>query len=314
MQQHTPGGPELVAFDIPDMAVIREIGDALERKNDDLLWAAASRAQSQELFYAQLRSQVGYTTYTASPDRGVRRPRTENHCALVMVPVILPASIARTLLAPHACAETMSAVRHWLEEWFQFRARITLYDCLFPYAEICMWTPSLTRARLEQLVRSTKDSAPVFAPAQDLALPQGAPVLAFIVAAAHTNFGWPGLPPESPTEDLKLQARISGALQLRTSVEQLHERIDVLAPSFSSEAIASGLSTWLSRIAGEHGLRRWDAQQADQDVLVLQLEVGEDAAASAVVPLRAHQLGLDGIEDCVRHVVGLGTSCFTKAQ
>jgi hypothetical protein len=46
-------------------------------------------------------------------------------------------------------------------------------------------------------------------------------------------------------------------------------------------------------------------------LVVLQLEVGEDAQHTSPIPLRAHQLGLDGIEALLGKVAAVGTGNLT---
>jgi len=88
----------------------------------------------------------------------------------------------------------------------------------------------------------------------------------------------------------------------------------VLPPNFASDALCEGILRWLEEIAATAGIKRWDAQMVDQDLVVLQLELGEDAVTTNPIPLRAHQLGLDGLEKILKRVGELGTGCLTHAQ
>jgi len=278
---------------IPDLQIVRDIGTALKLRDDMALWAAARRAESQETFYEQLRAQVGYTTFSGVLKR-VHKDQRECHVALLGVPVLLASSDAALVGNSPATKTALNCVRGWLMEWFEYQGEITLYSALFGYHDICMWTPSVMRSRLDGLVDPKSASAQV-PQAVDFGLPSDAPVLAFIIGAVHRPLAWPQLPPLDPEADLKLQARISGALQL-CSPGGSGNRITVLTPAFASEAIAEGLDRWFGAIASAYELKGWDMHQCDQDLVIAHLEVGEDAANTSAVPLRAHQLGLDGIE------------------
>jgi hypothetical protein len=78
---------------IPDLQIVRDIGTALNLRDEVALWAAARRAESQEAFYEQLRAQVGYTTFSGTLKR-IHKSRLECHVALFGVPVLLASSDA----------------------------------------------------------------------------------------------------------------------------------------------------------------------------------------------------------------------------
>lgn len=302
---------EIVRCEIPDLEVVRDIGSALAKGDDELLWKAARRAQSQSAFYEQLRSQVGYTTYPGVAPR-LHKNRMEFHCSLLMIPILLPAQESGLLGDTRTCDTVMPHIRSWLMEWFGNKVEVTMYNCLFGYQDVCMWAPSTMRERLLQLAMHTKHAATNNNPC-DFNLPAEAPILCFLVAAVHRPLAWPELPPLVPEDDIKLQARISGALHL-CSQSMTGSQIKVLTPNFASEGIGEGIDVWLEAIAQLLGIKRWDVQQADLDAVVLQLEVGDDAREVAIIPLRAHQLGLDGIEQQLTKVARLGSGFLTRPQ
>jgi hypothetical protein len=142
MQKRLEPSSALLPVAIADLKIVRDIGTALELRDDMALWAAARRAESQAVFYEQLRSQVGYTTFSGALKR-IHKSRLQYHVALLGVPVLLTGSDATLVGNSQATKTAMKNVRAWLQEWFEYRVEITLYSSLFGYHDICMWTPSL---------------------------------------------------------------------------------------------------------------------------------------------------------------------------
>jgi hypothetical protein len=295
---------EIPRFEIKSLDAAREIFDALGARDDKWILEAARRAESQEMFFEQLRGQVGFTTYSGVV-KDFAKHKMEYHCALIMVPVILQSSQCDLIGNEAALSPVIMNVRRWLQEWFENKVEISLYSAPLGYDEICQWTPSIMREKLEQLASKSEPTIEV-PPRFDFHLPDEAPGLAFFTAAVHRPLVWPTLPPEDTEGDLALQARLAGSLEVCAS-GAVPSRVTVLPPQFASEAIASGLAAWVTAIHQKFGLKRWDVQQCDQDQAVLQLEVGEGAVHTSPIPVRTHQLGLDGIETILAHVAQMGS-------
>jgi len=86
-------------IDLPNYIDIGLMFDALERRDDEMLWNAARQAPSQTRFFEHLRNQVGFTKYrigagTGSRQRASAREPLSQHCAMFLVPMILPARYA----------------------------------------------------------------------------------------------------------------------------------------------------------------------------------------------------------------------------
>lgn len=302
-------------FEIPDLNTAYEIRRALDRRDDDMLWEVARRASSQQVFYEQLRSQVltlSYTGRIAKSTARMKAGRSDMQCAVLMVPVVVGGSARELVSDAEVLAPVVGHIRSWLEEWFEYKQVVTMFSSLIDYAEVCQWTPSITRSKAQRLVNSGV-AGEVTPEPHDFHLPVDAARLAFFTAIVQRPMEAPTLPPLDAEGDRVLCAKIEGAIQLCNGARGLSP-VRVLTPAFASEAIESGMDAWLTSLVEHHGIRRWDVQQADQDVVLLQLEIGEEQPFAALVPLRAHQLGLDGVEKCIARVAGLGTSCFTKPQ
>lgn len=289
-------------FEMPELADIGFVFDALERRDDQSLWEAAKRAPSHVGFFEQLRNQVGFTTYTTGRE-GARRS-VAHHCAMLMVPVILPAGYATLRGNPSVTVPIVKQMVRWMGGWLQHKAEISFFNAPISYEEICIWTPSTMREKLEHLAVK-KEPTLALPPDFNFYLPAEAPSLAFFVAAAQQPLDYPALPVLNPAADLALVSMISGAIQVAADGSTMLP-VETLVPNYASEAMEAGILRWLSVIDAEFGIGRWDVQPVNQDLVVLQLEVGERPGHTSPIPLRAHQLGLPGIERIIGYVSAVG--------
>lgn len=297
-------------FEIPDLNTAHEIQQALRRQDDAMLWEVAKRAGCQQVFYEQLRAQTSTMSYKGQI-RGLGNRTSEVLCSLVMVPVLVGRSDQELVDDRTALAPTILSIRNWLETWFDFPGRVAMYGCLFDYREVCMWTPSIVRTCMQRLIDS-REVPELCATAHQFGLPEDTPHLAFFVAVIQRPHREPSLPPLDVGADRSLQAKIAGAIQICTQ-QHRHPDVEVLTPAFATDAIAAGLDRWLECIASQHPIHRWNVHQADQDVVLLQLQVGDEPAA-ATIPIRASQLGLPGIEDRLKRVAAITAGSFGLAQ
>lgn len=312
MDNSDGNGLQLDRYEVRSVGDLRQVFEALERRDDASVWDAARRAPSQASFFEDLRHQVSSTTYFAGT-RTRRQEKVKYHCSLVFIPLVLDRALTDVVDNPEAVRPAIQQVRSWLQEWFEHKVEVNILTAVVGYEEVCVWTPSVMREKLERLAihkPPTISQAPNF----DFHLPAQAPELAFFVAAVHRPLDWPRLPGEDAVMDEQLASRVSGAVQVCSQAPGLEPRLEVLTPDFASDALREGILRWLQAIAGRVGIRRWDAQVVDQDLVVLQLELGDDATATTPIPLRAHQLGLGGIEAILDVVSKLGTGCLSRAD
>ncbi len=311
MQQFDGIGLPTERYEMRSIADLRQMFEALERRDDASLWEAARQAPSQASFFHHLRNQVTSTTYQAGT-KGRRQERVQYHCSLVMIPIVLGSLLEDVVDNARALEPAVKQVRMWLQAWFEHKVEISIFNAIVGYNEVCVWSPSMMREKLEKLAVHKEPTIAV-PPNFEFHLPTGAETLGFFVAAIHRPLDWPRLPQEDPHEDAILGAKIAGAVQVCSGAAKA-AATTVLAADFAAEAIANGLIRWLEAIHTSHGIRRWDAQPVDQDLVVLQLEIGEDAETTCPIPLRAHQLGLDGIERVLARVASLGSGYLNKPQ
>lgn len=305
--------PLVDRFEMRSLADLRQMFDALERRDDASLWKAAKAAPSQAEFFEQLRDQVTTTTYEAGkPGAGKRGEKLRYHCCLTMVPVVLPHGSRGIIDDSKALKPAVQQLRAWLQEWFDHRVEVSIFNLVVGYAEVCVWSPSMMREKLDRLAVQ-KEPTLALPPDFEFNLPEGAPALGFLVGAIHRPLEWPRVPEADFDEDARFSTRVSGALQVCSQQACLQAPI-VSPPDHAGEALVCGITTWLEEIHRSHGIGRWDLQPVDQDLVVLQLEVGDEATRTSPIPLRAHQIGLDGIERIVAVAARLGRGYLSPPQ
>lgn len=282
------------------------IFDALERRDDAAIWAAESSSPSQEQFYERLREQVGHTTYETTSSR--TRARVRHHCSMLMVPFLMEPDAADRLTGDATKGPIKTIVR-WLTNWMGNSYTMTAFQIPLHYREISIWGPSTMRARLDQLINKEAPSVAI-EPDFFFNLPAEAPSLSFLMAAVHSPLEWAKLPPEDGAGDMQITKQISSALQYCIGEEA---GVSVLAPDFSSNAIKSGLLSWLDAIHLRCGIKHWDAIPTAKDMVMLMLEAGSENG-SARIPLRAHQIGFDGIQQVLSRAATLANSKTSMAR
>lgn len=287
-------------YEVEDFIDPQPIFEALERRDDKAIWAAESASPSQEQFYERLREQVGHTTYETTSGR--TRARVRHHSSMLMVPVIMAPDAADGLTG-EATKGTIKTIVRWLTGWMGNSYTMTAFQIPLHYREVAIWGPSTMRARLDQLINKEAPSV-ALEPDFFFNLPPEAPSLSFLMAAVHSPLEWAKLPPEDYAADLQLTKRVSSALQYCLGDET---GLTVLTPDFSSSAIKAGLMAWLDGIHLACGIHHWDAIPTAKDMVMLILETGDDRTTSKI-PLRAHQIGFDGIQQVLARVAAIANA------
>lgn len=107
-------------MDMPVLADMSRVCEALQRKDDAMLWAAAKRSSSTAMFFEQLRNQVGFTTYSTGGMKGSPR-HLRHHSALIAMPVVLPSDSSCLANNAQAMDTAMPSVLRRLKDWFENR-------------------------------------------------------------------------------------------------------------------------------------------------------------------------------------------------
>lgn len=282
-------------LEVPFFLELSQMNEALRLRNDEKLWEVARRSTSQDRFFNELRSQVTLTSYQVG---SAKRPHRQ-YCALIMQPLILPAGAATLVGNADSFKGVFGKVRSWLSDWFGDEMEIRIFNAPVGYDEIAVWSPSVMREKLEQLAAWTNPTLEI-PPDWDYRMPERASRLAFVVAAVQQPGEYPSLPPMDAGADASLQAKVAGLMEVHRP-DRSERAVRALVPGFAADSILDGVLTWLQVLNEEEGIGQWDATPVDQDTVVLQLEVGEERRVSTV-PLRAHQIGLEGIEQILKRL------------
>lgn len=306
-----------LSYQIQDFDDPQTVFDALERRDDQSIWRAAKAAPSQAAFYEYLRAQVGYATFHHGTSKSGREG-LRHHCSMLLTPLILPPSKSDSIFGETiGSRKAITTISSWIGRWLGFKSEVSLVSTPIGYSEICTWAPSEMREKLDKLVAAKNFAISTTAnqslQEESLRLPEDSPRLMFLVGYMQCPLAWPTLPPANDLEDMRLTEKIAAGMQF-CSNQKGYQPIVARPPCFASEALIDGLITWISAIHAHNGIARWDVEQVDLDVANLHLEVGEYPSHTSVIPLRAHQLGIYGVQSVLMHVATLGTGLITTPQ
>ena len=289
---------------VPGLSDLMKIAEALDKKDEALLWEAAKSSKSQSAFFDRLRDECSMAVYSI----GSRRSQyvVNHHCALFMIPVIMSANAEANLADAKAMRPVATHLARWLQQWFSNTTEVTVFNVATSYQEICNWSPLVMREKLLQLSKQSGGFS-FLSPDMDFQLPATAPRLAFLIAGLQRPMEIPTLPRLDPVADETFRSRIEGALQV---VSPMSSRIDVRVelPDYASSALQKGLMRWLDALHAVHPILRWDAMPAGNDAVYLQLVLEDDEPVVSRFMLRAHQLGMDGVAKVLDHVAKLATA------
>lgn len=295
---------------VPGLSDFMKITEALEKKDEALLWEAAKSSKAHAAFFDRLRDECSMAVYSIGSRRG--QYVVNHHCALFMIPVIVSANAVAPVGDAKAMRPVATHLARWVQEWFSNTTEVTVFNVATSYQEICNWSPLVMREKLLQLSKQSGGFS-FLSPDMDFQLPATAPRLAFLIAGLQRPMEIPTLPRLDPVADETFRSRIEGAIQV---VSPMSSRIDVRVdlPDYASSALQKGLVRWLDALHAEHPIRRWDAMPAGNDAVYLQLVLGDDEPVVSRFMLRAHQLGMDGVAKVIEHVAKLAASSTVQDE
>lgn len=295
---------------VPGLSDFMKITEALERRDEALLWDAAKSSKSQAAFFDRLRDECSMAVYSVGSRRG--QYVVNHHCALFMIPVIVPASAGGLVEDAGAMRPVATHLARWVQEWFANTTEVTVFNVATSYQEICNWSPLVMREKLLQLSKQS-DGFSFLSPDMDFQLPATAPRLTFLIAGLQRPIEIPTLPRLDPVADEAFRSRIEGAIQV---VSPMSSRIDVRVelPDYASSALQKGLVHWLGALHEVHPILRWDAMPAGNDAVYLQVVLEDDEPVHSRFMLRAHQLGMDGVAKVLDHVAKLAATSAVRNE
>lgn len=302
-----PFGTEPLIIDDPAITELIEIRRALDRHDDDALDAAAAAAPDRRMFYERLRHQSGHVQYSF----GRKAPHpVRMRATMQMTPVITrwpePWPIKHRLKDIEAAmVQAQRAICGWIG---RDRHILRLLSQPVPYTDVCHWSAT----DLQKIVLSIAQLRGAFPARQGserlYGFGPGVPTLRMIVGAIQSPFGDPpdylgGVSfRDALAEELlaALHAGIHGAADAAGDTRHApwEGRTHVRMPDAPGEALLDGVCAWIEVLAEDVGIEDWDVQWVADGAASLSLRLREIEQPAAIV-LRAHQLGLDGIERVV---------------
>lgn len=191
-------------------------------------------------------------------------------------------------------------VREALGSWFNDDGRTTLFDDIAPMDWITTWSPGVLRAHLERLIPGSGRIKATF-PASQIALPDDAPRLGFVVIGRTTHRGWRELPAANGLMDKRLKDVIKFCLQIHapTPSSYMAPTPIVLTPERIQFAIADGIALWVNKLHETVGIEGWTVMPSLtlRDVVKVTLKLRSKQLELTQFTIRLHQVGTQGLTD-----------------
>ena len=275
---------------------------ALGHGNSADIWQESRRLDPHE-FVEHVRDAV---TFYRVDGPMTRYGRVIWHGALVLVPVLVPESMAK-IINENNHPQVLEALRNarWaLQQWCGERYQFEMMSALMGYNYVSQWDPVVMFNMLQGMVERKKSDEQLLPNALDLQMPGGASVLAFMVGAAKRVGQWPEIPQASYERDSPLRNRMAGMLDMAGSGCTVHG-VQVLRPAFACNAILDGLLAWIDNIHVAEQIVNWDIQPWKEDSSLLQLATDHIDGWIYSLPLRQYQLGTIGMKTVFERVDAL---------
>jgi hypothetical protein len=284
----------------PRAAEDMQIESAFRSGVEQRIWKTLLRSADQAGCLETIRAHSTFSYY-AQP-KGHRGQRFLRSGALTPMPIILDREAIATLEHGEAAMQNAKIVMDATTRWWHKLPGTYLVNAnqnLYGYNEVCAWSPLVPRRIADYMSGELLDDQDPTAQAQklvletevaELQLPNEFPMLAFLFMQTRSMDGYIELPAINDQEDQYFKDVVRAAY---TTAQ--HPRPTVLTPHFFGYAVEEGLMAWVRAIHNVRAIVSWTIQQPALDVRILSLWFGE-AEEAFHIPLRAYQLGLDGIE------------------
>ena len=270
---------------------IDQLDEAVSNTDEPAIWRLMDEQSTNDAAHEALTSMVSRLAY-AHQDRAV-------FCELFMMPVITMQG-CNVINNTHVWKGVRNQVREALGSWFNDDGRTTLFDDIAPMDWVTTWRPGVLRAHLERLIPSTGKVRASFETEQ-IALPDGAPRLGFVVIGRSTHKGWRELPGSNGLMDKRLKDVVKYCLQIQgeTPSRFIAPAPIVLVPERIQFAITDGISLWLSKLNETVGIEGWTVipSLTARDVVKVTMKLRSEQVELTQFTLRLHQIGTQGLSD-----------------
>lgn len=280
----------------------------MDQYDMNAVWAMAGGSVQPSEFYEALKLHTFNLSRKTLKGRAVV---AEHNSTLFMCPVVLSSDMARRSQATSNSAERSKLARliaSNIQRWIAYRSEVRLVAGFASYQGLVTQEPEYFRRLLSNLVWYTEDQGikvgSAFATEE---LPADAPQLCFLMGSFTSLSEWPTTPGVHDLSSLDLRDKLKGTLRFQLETDTDHvshcdSQIEVASPMFGDQAIECGLKMWLSKLGSEIGFKAWSVGQMQGDMIELQMLLNTDEGGKWIsVPVRAHQVGVDGVERIIAH-------------
>lgn len=297
------------AVAIDDLASI-QIEDALARKSTDRVWQIAMSASgtSQHAVYEAMQAHTFNVSHARRVPGGLL---AHENTSLVLWPVLIDGGHAETA---DQDSLPLGNVDRYLAQALLTAANgechASLLSALYSYSFIAGQGPVILRSIMESLVDRSGGGfkSEMCDPTLSPVCPTDAPALKFVVGALTRRNAWPSLPAPEHPKAVELKTKVEAALQFDFAKSRTRTMdLKCGAVDLASGAIEAGVTMWLKALSTRYGFGTWDAQPSGQDRVDLFVELMEADTPFAQIPLRAHQIGMAGVERVIASVAAMTT-------
>lgn len=268
-----------------------QLDEAVSNVDEQAIWRLMDQQSSSEAAHEALTSMVSRLAYVHQDKN--------TYCELFMMPVVTMQG-CNVIDNQAVWKGVRNQVREALGSWFNDDGRTTLFDDIAPMDWITTWSPGVLRAHLERLIPGSGRIKATF-PTSQIALPDEAPRLGFVVIGRTTHKGWRELPTANGLMDKRLKDVVKFCLQIQapTPSSYMAPAPIVLTPERVQFAIADGVALWLNKLHESVGIEGWTVMPSltARDVVKVTLKLRSQQVELTQFTLRLHQIGTQGLSD-----------------
>jgi hypothetical protein len=270
-----------------------DVQAAVRAQDESLLWRAWRGSRDQKFWVDGLAASVGSHVNERPHLRDSSRT-TPWHHVLIAWPVILPAASRARTAATSDDRKATGGLLDKLQWWLGYRHEARLLAGVTEYAQICRFSPLWQRECLQILGRQPPGwRAPLRA--DGLRLGASFPRLAFVVGSVSEWIVAPEIgSDESGERDWPLQMETAARVGYMHGSQVAPANVGV--PAAFAHAVLAGLRAWMRELVKERLVRGWQLDFGFDDTVVLQLPAANENSAGALIPIRLHQIGMQGLQ------------------
>jgi hypothetical protein len=270
-----------------------DVQAAIRAQDESLLWRAWRGSRDQQLWLEGLAASVGSHVIERPHFRDASRT-TPWHHVLIAWPVIVPAPSLVRAAAGSDDRKTTGGLLDKLQWWLGYRHEARLLAGVTEYAQMCRLSPLWQRECLQILGGQTPGwRAPLRA--DGLRVPAAFPRLAFVVGSVNEWIVAPQIGcPDSEQRDWPLQLETAARVGYMHGCQIAAATVGV--PADIAHAVLAGLRAWMRELVNERLVRGWQLEFGFDDTVVLQLQAAHEDTACALIPVRLHQVGTEGLQ------------------